>query len=101
MHRATRHDQLVPRKWAFTMSAMGIGASQSSQICTDTPWRAYVEGENAAIDAAARRGAPVFLRDALLAHRAQEKRRIARCRMLCRVGREPERAFMSAMLKTR
>jgi DNA-binding CsgD family transcriptional regulator len=46
------------------MSAMGIGASQSSQIFTETPWRAYVEGDNAAIDAAAKRGALLFLRDA-------------------------------------
>ena len=35
----------------------------------------------------------------LSAHRAQDERRIARYSMLCRVGREPERAFMSAMLR--
>ncbi|MGB5376088.1 MAG: sigma 54-interacting transcriptional regulator, partial [Polyangiales bacterium] len=34
----------------------------------------------------------------LLAHQAQEKRRISRYWMLCRLGREPERAFIVTRL---
>jgi len=36
---------------------------------------------------------------ALLAHRAQDQRRIARYEILCRQGGEPERAFMWTMLR--
>jgi len=35
---------------------------------------------------------------ALLAHREDDERRISRYSMLCRLGREPERAFEVTML---
>lgn len=37
-----------------------IAAYESSQVFTDTPWRAYVEGDNGAIGEAAKRGALLF-----------------------------------------
>lgn len=44
--------------------AEAIGDYEESQVFTDTPWRAYVEGDNGAIDASAKRGALLFFRDA-------------------------------------
>ena len=42
--------------------AEAIGAYEDSQVFTDTPWRAYVEGDNTAIGEAAKRGALLFFR---------------------------------------
>jgi cytochrome c peroxidase len=42
--------------------AEAIAAYEQSQVFTDTPWRAYVEGDNDAIGQAARRGALLFFR---------------------------------------
>jgi len=42
--------------------ARAIGAYEDSQVFTDTPWGAYVRGDDGAIDASAKRGAMLFLR---------------------------------------
>ena len=42
--------------------AQAIAAYEDSQVFTDTPWRAYVLGDNTAIDESAKRGALLFLR---------------------------------------
>jgi cytochrome c peroxidase len=42
--------------------AEAIAAYEDSQVFTDTPWRAYVQGDNDAIGEAAKRGALLFLR---------------------------------------
>lgn len=42
--------------------AQAIAAYEQSQIFVDTPWRAYVQGDEAAIGAAAKRGALIFYR---------------------------------------
>ncbi len=42
--------------------AAALSAYQRSQIFVDTPWRAFVQGDEEAIDAAARRGARLFFR---------------------------------------
>ena len=42
--------------------AEAIGAYEESQVFTDTPWRAYVEGDNSAIEDEAKRGALLFFR---------------------------------------
>ena len=42
--------------------ARAIGAYEDSQVFTDTPWGAYVQGDDDAIDASAKRGALLFLR---------------------------------------
>jgi cytochrome c peroxidase len=39
-----------------------LAAYQRSQVFVDTPWRAYVQGDQDAIDAAAKRGALLFFR---------------------------------------
>jgi cytochrome c peroxidase len=41
--------------------AEAIGAYEESQVFTDTPWAAYVEGDNGAIGDSAKRGALLFL----------------------------------------
>lgn len=46
---------------AYARIAEAIGAYEDSQVFTDTPWRAYVEGDNEAIDETAKRGALLFL----------------------------------------
>lgn len=40
--------------------AAALAAYQRSQVFVDTPWRAYVQGDATAIDAAAKRGALLF-----------------------------------------
>lgn len=40
--------------------AAALSAYQRSQVFVDTPWRAYVQGDDGAIDAAAQRGARLF-----------------------------------------
>ena len=40
--------------------AEALGAYERSQVFVDTPWRAYVQGDDAAIDDAAKRGALLF-----------------------------------------
>lgn len=40
-----------------------IGAYEDSQVFVDTPWRDYVEGQQDAITASAKRGALLFFRD--------------------------------------
>lgn len=42
--------------------AAALAAYQRSQVFVDTPWRAYVQGQRDAIDAAAKRGARLFFR---------------------------------------
>ena len=42
--------------------AAAIAAYEDSQVFTDTPWRAYVRGDNDAIDESAKRGALLFFR---------------------------------------
>ena len=42
--------------------AEAIGAYEDSQVFTDTPWRAYIEGDNDAIGESAKRGALLFFR---------------------------------------
>jgi cytochrome c peroxidase len=42
--------------------AEAIAAYEDSQVFTDTPWRAYVQGDNDAISEAAKRGALLFFR---------------------------------------
>jgi cytochrome c peroxidase len=44
--------------------AEAMAAYENSQVFTDTPWRAYVDGDNDAIDASAKRGALLFFEDA-------------------------------------
>jgi cytochrome c peroxidase len=44
----------------YTRIAEAIAVYEQSQIFTDTPWRAYVEGDNDAIDGVAKRGALLF-----------------------------------------
>jgi cytochrome c peroxidase len=44
--------------------AAAIGAYERSQTFVDTPWRAYVQGEDDALTPEAKRGALVFLRSA-------------------------------------
>lgn len=46
----------------FDNIALAIGEYVRSQVFVDTAWRAYVRGDNAAISAAAKRGALLFLR---------------------------------------
>jgi cytochrome c peroxidase len=43
--------------------AAALGAYERSQVFVDTPWRKYVEGDDAAIDGAAKRGALLFFRE--------------------------------------
>jgi cytochrome c peroxidase len=40
--------------------AVAIGAYEESQVFTDSPWRAYVKGDNSAIPDTAKRGALLF-----------------------------------------
>ncbi len=40
--------------------ALALGEYQRSQVFVDTPWRAYVQGDEDALDPAARRGALLF-----------------------------------------
>ena len=42
--------------------AEAIAAYEDSQVFTDTPWRAYVQGDNDAISEASKRGALLFFR---------------------------------------
>jgi len=42
--------------------AEAIAAYEDSQVFTDTPWRAYVQGDNDAISEASKRGAILFFR---------------------------------------
>ncbi len=44
----------------YARIAEAIAVYEQSQIFTDTPWRAYVEGDDDAIDQAAKRGALLF-----------------------------------------
>jgi cytochrome c peroxidase len=71
-------DQEIPNTWleefqeGFNSSAdaaelityqnisLAIGAYENSQVFVDTPWRAYVEGDDNAISQAAKRGARLF-----------------------------------------
>jgi cytochrome c peroxidase len=46
----------------FENIALAIAEYLRSQVFVDTAWRAYVKGDNAAISAAAKRGALLFLR---------------------------------------
>jgi cytochrome c peroxidase len=46
----------------YARIAEAIGAYEDSQAFTDTPWRAYVEGERTAISEEAKRGALLFFR---------------------------------------
>jgi cytochrome c peroxidase len=46
----------------YARIASAMAAYEDSQVFTDTPWRAYVEGDADAIDDAAKRGALLFLR---------------------------------------
>jgi cytochrome c peroxidase len=43
--------------------ARAIGEYQRSQVFVETPWKAYVQGDDLALDDAAKRGALLFLRD--------------------------------------
>lgn len=43
--------------------AAALSAYQRSQVFVDTPWRAYVQGDDGAISAAAKRGALLFFGD--------------------------------------
>ncbi|MCU0507515.1 MAG: cytochrome-c peroxidase [Anaerolineae bacterium] len=43
--------------------AQALGAYERSQVFVDTPWRRYVEGDDAAISDAAKRGALLFFRE--------------------------------------
>ena len=45
---------------SYARIADALGAYEESQIFTDTPWAAYVKGDNAALDEAAKRGALLF-----------------------------------------
>ena len=47
----------------FENIALAIGEYQRSMVFVDTPWKAYVEGNNAAISTAAKQGALLFLGD--------------------------------------
>ena len=46
----------------YARIAEAIGAYEESQVFTDTPWRAYVEGGDDALDQSAKRGALLFFR---------------------------------------
>ncbi len=46
----------------YSRVAAAIAAYENSQVFTDTPWRAYVEGDNDAIGQSAKRGALLFFR---------------------------------------
>jgi cytochrome c peroxidase len=46
----------------YARIAAAIGSYEESQAFADTPWRAYVEGDNAAIGEEAKRGALLFFR---------------------------------------
>jgi cytochrome c peroxidase len=46
----------------YARIAAAIAAYEDSQVFIDTPWRAYVQGENDAIGEPAKRGAILFLR---------------------------------------
>lgn len=47
----------------FENIALAIGEYQRSMVFVDTPWKAYVEGDNSAISDTAKRGALLFFRD--------------------------------------
>ena len=47
---------------SYARIAEAIGAYEDSQVFTDTPWRAYVQGELGAIGESAKRGALLFFR---------------------------------------
>ena len=47
---------------SYARIAEAIAAYEESQVFTDTPWSAYVQGDNHAIDASAKRGALLFFR---------------------------------------
>jgi cytochrome c peroxidase len=69
-HRLTEDGHWAPEfQAAFGSSeitygriAEAMGAYEDSQIFTDTPWRTYVQGDNAAIGESAKRGALLFFR---------------------------------------
>ena len=44
----------------YTLIAEAIGEYERSQVFVNSPWRAYVEGDNAAISESAKRGAMLF-----------------------------------------
>ena len=44
-------------------TAAALGAYERSQVFVNTPWRAYVQGDDGAISQAAKRGARLFFRD--------------------------------------
>ena len=46
----------------YARIAEAMGAYEDSQVFTDTPWRAYVRGDHAAIGESAKRGALLFFR---------------------------------------
>lgn len=56
---ADQPDQLV----AFNHISYAIGEYERSQVFTDSPWRAYVQGDVAAIPDAAKQGALQFFRE--------------------------------------
>lgn len=47
---------------SYARIAEALGAYEDSQVFTDTPWRAYVQGELGAIGESAKRGALLFFR---------------------------------------
>jgi cytochrome c peroxidase len=48
---------------SYARIADALGAYEESQVFTDTPWAAYVNGDNGALDQAAKRGALLFFQD--------------------------------------
>lgn len=56
---AARAEELI----TFDNIALALGEYLRSQTFVDTPWRAYVRGDNAALGAAAKRGALLFFRE--------------------------------------
>lgn len=51
-----------PLMITYALIADAMAAYERSQVFVDTPWRAYVQGENAALSPAAKRGALLFYR---------------------------------------
>ncbi len=47
----------------FPRIAEALGAYQRSQVFVNTPWRAYVQGDEAALETSAKRGALLFFRE--------------------------------------
>jgi len=60
--RVYGNQQTVEALITFERIVQAIGVYERSQLFIDTPWKSYVEGDDAAITVSAKRGALLFLR---------------------------------------